>query len=324
MPHSILSISEQEFYFLSELLDKGYPLLDALSFIGKEEQQVKEALEKGMVIEDIFIKGQKGRFYTHLEFFLKVSSLSGAIKSALHMTKFEKDIKKKLMKQCSYPVFLLVFAFVILVFFTNFIIPQMLNSFEAGDEFSLLMILLRVLQFAFIVGVLMLFTAGILYVGSCFQPLKRSEWLFCHRQWIPFCKDVLSYQLAGYLYELQNKGVSTRMSFHYLMHLKETSLLHVFMKHMIHALESGDDLQNQIEASLLLNKAFKQMYRIGSCNDSLCDMLVMFMKQQEQVWEKLIKRAGLCIQCVAYLFIGCMVLIVYQIMLVPLGMLDGM
>lgn len=324
MPHSTLSISEREYYFLSELLDKGYPLLESLSFIGKDETLVKQALEKGMTIEDILIKGQKGRFYTHLEFFLKVSSLSGAIQSALHMMKFEGDIKKKLLKQCSYPLFLLVFAFVILLFFTNFIIPQMLNSFAVTDDFSCLMILLKVLQYAFLFCTLILSAAGIAYAIGSFQPKKRSEWIYRNRKWIPLCKDMLSYQLSGYLYELSQKGVSTRMAFQYLMHVKDTSLLHVFMKHIIFALEAGEDLQDQIQASLILNASFKQMYKIGSCNDSLCEMLTMFMKQQEMVWEKLIKRTGLSIQCVAYVFIGCMVLIVYQIMLVPLGMLNTM
>lgn len=324
MQHSTLSINEQEYYFLSELLDKGYPLLKSLSFIGKDEIPVKQALEKGMTIEDILIKDQKGRFYTHMEFFLKVSSLSGAIKSALHMMKFEGDIKKKLLKQCSYPMFLLVFAFVILLFFTNYIIPQMLNSFEVSDDFSFLMILLKVLRSAFLFCVIVLAGAGILYLVSSFQPKKRSEWIYHNRKWIPLCKDILSYQLSGYLYELSQKGVSTRMSFQYLMHVKDSSLLHVFMKHMISALENGKDLQELIQTSQLLNASFKQMYQIGSCNDSLCEMLTMFMKQQETVWEKLIKRVGLSIQCVAYTFIGCMVFVVYQIMLVPLGMLNTM
>lgn len=317
-------MNKQEYLFLSQLLEKGYPLLDAFTFLGKDMDEVKSALEHGATIEEIFIQNQKGRFYTHLAFFLKVSSLSGAIQSALHMTEFEEGVKKKLIKQCSYPLFLLVFAFVIMVFFTGFIIPQMMNSFDITDDFSTLMLLLNILQYAFILFVCLIVTFALIYIVMSFQPKKRSEWIYRNRTWLPLCKDVLSYQLSGYLYELHNKGISTRMSFLYLKHMNETSLLHMLMQEMITALEIGEDLLTQIETTHLLNASFKQMYKIGTCNDAMCEMLEMFMKQQEQVWNRLIKRCGLGIQCAAYLFIACMVLVVYQIMLVPLGMLNTM
>ena len=200
----------------------------------------------------------------------------------------------------------------------------MLNSFDITDDFSMLMILLNTLQYAFML--LAGFTAliALSYVISSMKPKKRSEWLYRNRTWLPLCKDMLSYQLSGYLYELENKGISTRMAFQYLLHVKETSLLHRFMIEMIEALEAGEDLNERIEATYLLNASFKQMYRIGTCNDAMCEMLCMFMKQQEQVWNRMIKKAGLGIQCIAYLFIACMVLVVYQIMLVPLGMLNTM
>lgn len=321
---TILSLNEQEFYFLSELLKKGYPLLEALSFLKKDDTRVKEALESGVSIQDIFLSHHKGRFYMHFAFFLEVSSLADAIESALHMMSFEKGIKKKLVKQCTYPLFLLVFSFIILIFFSRFIIPQMLNSFDAKDDFALLISLLSLLQyvFYFLLGIVLCFACFFLY-GS-FQPLKQSVWLYQHHQRVPLLKDIISYQLAGYLYELEAKGISTKAAFHYLLHLKETSILHHFMKDIIFALESGAQLHDVLDQSTLLSSSFKQMFYIGAHNDNICEMMELFMKQQELYWEKLIKKAGASIQCLAYVFIACMVLSVYQIMLIPLQMLDTM
>ena len=319
-----MSLNEQEFYFLSELLKKGYPLLEALSFLKKDEEKVKAALENGQSIQDIFLAHHKGRFYMHFAFFLEVSSLADAIESALHMMSFEKNIKKKLVKQCSYPLFLLVFAFVILVFFSRFIIPQMLNSFDAGDDFQLLISLLSILQYVFYLFLAMVLCLAGFFLYGAFGPRKQSVWLYQHHQHIPLLKDILSYQLSGYLYELEAKGISTKAAFHYLLHLKNTSILHHFMKDMIFALESGAQLHETMEKSTLLSDAFKQMFFIGAHNDNICEMMKLFMKQQELYWEKLIKKAGMGIQCLAYAFIACMVLSVYQIMLIPLQMLDTM
>ena len=49
-----------------------------------------------------------------------------------------------------------------------------------------------------------------------------------------------------------------------------------------------------------------------------------YQKQQEATWEQLLKRIGIGIQISTYLFVGIMVILVYQIMLVPLQMMESM
>lgn len=75
---------------------------------------------------------------------------------------------------------------------------------------------------------------------------------------------------------------------------------------------------------MLLNDIFKQSFRIGSSTGSLCNMLQSGLRQQERTWERLLKRTAILVQCVAYGFVGIVVLLVYQIMLIPLSMLEQM
>ena len=53
-------------------------------------------------------------------------------------------------------------------------------------------------------------------------------------------------------------------------------------------------------------------------------MLQSGLRQQERTWERLLKRTAIVVQCVAYGFVGIVVLLVYQIMLIPLSMLEQM
>ena len=76
-----------------------------------------------------------GRFFEHLSFFLKITSLSRAIDSSLQLYDFERNL---------YPVFeenglsasIFVFAYVMLLVFSTAIIPQMLQSFDRGRTFK--------------------------------------------------------------------------------------------------------------------------------------------------------------------------------------------
>ena len=53
-------------------------------------------------------------------------------------------------------------------------------------------------------------------------------------------------------------------------------------------------------------------------------MLQTGLQQQERTWERLLKRTAVTVQCIAYSFVGVVVLLVYQIMLIPLTMLEQM
>ena len=92
----------------------------------------------------------------------------------------------------------------------------------------------------------------------------------------------------------------------------------------MNGLQNGEDLLCVIEREVLLNDIFKQSFRIGSSTGSLCSMLQTGLQQQERTWERLLKRTAVTVQCIAYSFVGVVVLLVYQIMLIPLTMLEQM
>lgn len=304
-------------------MQRGYPLLNALQLLHKDSVAVQERLQQGMSIEELLMEGNHPRFVMHLQFFLQVGSISEAIGSALHMRGFERGIKQKLLKQCSYPAFLFVFSFVILWMFTQFIIPQMLQSFSLDHSFGLLLPLINGLQGLFVLLLLLLAAGAMVFLLSSISA-QRAALLYQHGNRVPMLKDLISYQFSGYLIELVQKGISTKDAMQYLLQLnKDTVCFHV-VQQIVQALENGFELQDIITACPLLNSSFQLMFRMGAYNDKLCELLLLFMRQQELIWDKTIRKAGLLVQCIAYVFIACMVLIVYQIMLVPLSMLETM
>lgn len=318
----ILSLSEQEYTFLADLLDRGYPILDALSFLQKDTKPLQAFLQEGKAVEDVFAQEKQDRFHLHLSFFLHVSTLPDAIHSAIHMKGFEQGIKKSLLKKCSYPIFLFIFAFVIMFLFTRWIIPQMLTSFELDNTFSRLLYALQLLQNLTMFMMIVIIFAFIIY--ALIKPEKRSKLLYQYAHRISFIKDIISYQLAGYLFELEQKGISTKEALQYLMQMKKSTLFYYVIESIVSQLLIGNEMLEIVEHHQLISKSFQMMFRVGTWNGTLCEMLSLFMKQQEFAWDRTIRICGLTVQIVAYVFIAFLVLIVYQIMLVPLEMLETM
>lgn len=105
----------EEWRYLHDLLQNGYPYLEALQLLDKDTTRIREELELGHSIEEILITQGTGRFFEHLSFFLKITSLSRAIDSSLQLYDFERNLLSRLLKKTAYPLSIFVFAYVMLL-----------------------------------------------------------------------------------------------------------------------------------------------------------------------------------------------------------------
>lgn len=314
----------QEWTFLAELLKNGYPLLDAMFFLGVDCKQIQQQLEDGADIMTILWKEQKGRFFHHLQFFIRITDIANAITCSMNLLHFEKGLRKNLIKKVAYPFFILLFAYGMLIFFSTYIIPQMLYSFALDTAFSNLHHLMKGIQ---ILCNLIAFLCIMGSIGAFYlKRHKQIRHLFLLKI-LPYCKilrDYNAYIFAGYLSELERQGVSTKAAMSYLKEARQETVFAYFIRSIIKQLENGIALYEIFEASPLLNEGFRLAFRIGSSTDNLAIHLPAFMKQQEHIWEHKMKKLSIIIQCIAYSFVGIVVFVVYQIMLIPLSMLENM
>ena len=156
------------------------------------------------------------------------------------------------------------------------------------------------------------------------KPAIRNALILRSTRLCKLASHVESYLFAGYMVELLKQGIPTRTALQYLEQIRKGSLFCELHKHLMNGLQNGEDILCVIEREVLLNDIFKQSFRIGSSTGSLCSMLQTGLQQQERTWERLLKRTAVTVQCIAYSFVGVVVLLVYQIMLIPLTMLEQM
>lgn len=304
------------------LLKSGYPLLESMHIVGVDITELKAKLEQGDDIKELLLRNQQGAFYTHLHFFLQVTSLPQAIEAALEMEGFEKGFVKKLSNVCAYPLFIMLFAYVMTIFFANVILPQMLESFTLGEEEGILLILVRILSHTCSISLLLLPVLSVLCVILYLRPVFRLQLWQRLQHHIGFLRDHTSYLFAGYLLQLEKQGISTQKAIRFLCGVKQYSLLCVCAKHCEMRLLDGEDFITILQTEPGLNTLLRRLLPLGIMSASLCEVLAVFMEQQQVQWERKLKKIALWIQFIAYGFVGILVLIVYQLILVPLSMLE--
>lgn len=286
-----------------------------------ESKATIKCLNEGQRIEEIVLHGNEGRFFELLHFFMELTSLHEAIQSAISMRNFEQQIKGRLIKQTAYPLFIFVFSFMTIYLFSNYIIPQLLNNFEASDTF-LFGVVNSIKNFA---TVLVIFLITCLFILMLFKFFYKLKVLFCEKTIFifPLIKSIISYYLSSYLIELQSKGLSTRQAFKFLIGMNKKSLLNYVVVGINERLREGIDLSICINENEFLSKAFKLHYVIGSSTNNYEKSLDDFRSYQEKRWFQLIKKISATIQIMSYSLVGVLIICVYQIMLIPLQMLEN-
>lgn len=316
----ILNFDLVEYSFLSILLENGHTFEQSIKLIGKNSQNILDEIKNGYQLEEIILSTKKRRFKNLLTFFIKIYSVSEAIKYSISMIDFERKIRNKMIKESTYPIFILLFSSAIIYIFSNLIVPQLTSSFEIKDSITInVLYYVNSLCFAVIVVMLSLLMFSIfMKISYRFKIYFLKK--FLHR--FTFIKNIISFSLSGYLIKLHQSGLSTKQAFIFLDDLKSNTMFSYVCFVIRKELESGKELELLVNNSKYFSKQFKLNFSIGTNSNDFEKSLTSYIKLQEEKWINTIKKLSVLIQLTAYSFVGLLVICVYQIMLLPLQMLE--
>lgn len=325
MRQRILKFKEHEWIQFASLLERGYTFTEVLTLIDAkyDHSVLLKRMENNESIQDIILDDTKGKFHNYLSFFIRLNTLYDAIYSSIHMIEFEKQLKRELVKKTAYPLFIFIVSFFTIYLFSNYIIPQLLSSFDNNDN-QMLYHILTTIKIASI-SICMFF---ILLLFS-FILIKKNRYLsdIVYLKVISninICKDFISYFFSGYLRTLHEKGLSSKQSLQFLNTLEGNQYLVKTIRLINQQLSLGQDMMVVIQNCKYLSVRFKTNYVIAIHNGEFEKTLESFMALQKEKWFLTIKKISICVQCISYAFIGILVICVYQIMLIPLQMIETM
>lgn len=318
MPSSIWKLNEYDWLHLATLIDNGNTLAQSLFILGIDLKGVYE--NSDISIEELLMQGGKTPFHENLRFFIKVTSLSNAVYASLNLVKFMQNMRKEIVRQCAYPVFIFFFSMVSIILFSHYIIPQLLSGFDVQVN----TLMLKSIFFFEYVGIFLFGMIVFLILFVILLKVNHQCHLLIFRKcvrYISLCRQYISYYLSGYLKCLYECGLNTKDSFLFLMQIKHNTFIYYVVQEILNDLNQGICLQESILENQNLEKMFKHNFMIGSNNQNFLGSIQSYMDLQKQQWSTLMRKVSLIVQCVSYSVVGILVICVYQIMMIPLEML---
>ncbi|MEG0522580.1 MAG: hypothetical protein RR435_00720 [Erysipelotrichaceae bacterium] len=303
------------------LLNNGHTIANTLAIVCPSNTSILTAISQGKAIEDCFTLRNNTSFYHHYHFFLEFTSFCDAIIFANEMYNYELELRTSLLTKISYPVFLLFFSLIALSGFTFLLFPQLINSLsiESTSIFYIIYIIIKLC----LLFIYLLFIVSIIIITYFKFNKSKLYYLFKNNSIrIKLVNEYYSYITCGYLIIMQSRGISTKQIFYFLSNIKKLDFLRWIHIDITNSLSKGISLADSLNNQSLLTDQFKKLCLIGIQASSFNDILKEYLVLQMNLWTKKIKHISIVIQVTAYSFVGIMVILMYQVMLLPLNMIE--
>ena len=283
--------------------------------------EISRMLKQGVLIETILLQGQKGRFYSHLAFFLQFMSVFKAITCGLKMTEFEDKMYKILYSKLTYPCFILFLSIASIYMFSHTLIPMLLSSFQEESNLKFVAFL-SFIEWIGIAIIYILILFALFYLSYSFIYSFKKLFYKKIAKHISIVRVYISYLLSGYLQELNAYGLSSYQSLSFLAKLNKNSILSFLIIDLNQELLKGVSFLDVVEQCPYLDTSFKTYFKIGYHNSALRRNLHSYTLSVEAKAERFLSLFAIAVQIISYSFVGILLLCVYQIMLIPLNVLE--
>lgn len=308
-PKSTFKVSKNELQNFLALSKSGLDILTVLKLSFPYSDQLIEELNRGIPLSEIFLAHSKDDLFQLLHILSAHMSFEKALDCANEIENASKKRKERFILQIAYPLFLFFFSYGLILFFSYSIVPSMMSYAESSSFW--------ILDFLRIFYTLILF---ILFLFVLFFLLKKKI-----KTLNKYCLNILfikKYQslLFSYIWKsLLDNGLVTSECFCVMENISKTrneaKLLNKY-------LTSGYSLLQAIANTFKDLNLFYQFIETGLASSNLSNLLNIYIQRQEKDIDLTVKKLSKGIQLFSYLCVAIVVFVFYQVMLLPLNMLN--
>jgi competence protein ComGB len=318
---------------LGVLLERGYPLLEALTILMlhlpiTKQKLLNERIQEmkdgetfhGALVKLAFHRDVLG----YLFFAEKHGDLSFALKEASHLLEVKSNYLSRIIKILQYPLILMGITIILVILINIFLLPQFSSVFETmevenGVGLSIVVILAEWFPRLFTNSLLLLSTTSLVL----FLKLKRKSvierWKFLSK--MPFYGPIImkfySQYFAMQLSQLLKGGLSVYES---LSVFESQDYFTLFKEEAIQIkkeLRSGESLASIIQSKAYFEVELAKSIAFGSLNGELSRELYHYSKLSAASLEDYINRKMAVIQPLAFITIGLIIMGIYVAIMQP-------
>ncbi len=310
-------------------MENGFSFTDTLQILKTKRNerritQVLEKLEQGQTFKEAFSLLLPHCYRRYFNNFIRYLPVLESMRISVELATHEEKMKQKMMKDMVYPVVMLFVMFIGMYLFNGFVFPQMMTlmtSFEINvSSYYFLRSLIQLLSWL----VTILFVVGML-LWVVFQEPNRKCWLY--RVLVKYVPDSLmvqkaSAEFARYFLECVRVRISTKQTMKILLDMKEKPLVRLIAQELNDALSKGESFEVTLHTPFV-EHALQQFFQIALHGSNCEKMLEGYLVMNQQRHIKQVRIFTRSVQLSCYGVIGLILLVVYQILMLPMQMLQN-
>ena len=256
-----------------------------------------------------------------VKYLLDFLPLNKALRCYLQIGLFKEEFKKNIIKTLLYPILQLVLAFAISLLAQRWVLPliqSLLGDLEiSAGGVGLFSKLISITNYTIIVLI-------ILGIGSWLllhYKEKSAIYLLLNTKIFILFKELTLYQFVNYYLILYQASDGIEIIINGLRKLPESHFINLYGDWLHFSLNDGKSLE---AAFALLDEKLATIFKLAKDTGKIRYLLQSYIQELNLKFEKSIKKIGTNCQIFSYCYILLLVLLVYQMMLMPLAMIERM
>ena len=255
-----------------------------------------------------------------IRYLLDFLPLDKAIDCYLKISLFQKKFKKKLLKIMLYPGLQLILAFCLSLLAQRWVLPllgELMSDMAEDSSVGVMGIALQVINYGLLVLIVLAVIAWV--VSKVWE--KSFIYIILDLPLLRSVKKLLVYQFINYYLIFYEMGDAIEVIINGLRKLPDSGFINHYADQVHFKLLSGDSLP---QAMSILDKRLTTIFKIGRDTGKGSELLASYGKGLNLELQGFLKRLGRYFQVFSYVYIMLLVLLVYQMMLMPLALIERM
>lgn len=265
-------------------------------------------------------------FYNHNEnqyhSLTSIFSYQQTLQYTIEHWEFETSLNQQLKAQFTYPSILYIIMYLLLGFFTLFLIPTLLSMILLFDlDTSIIRFSNYLLKLIFFIFTIFNFLSIVFIIRfSNKENLKVFITKNHNKKYFILFKKIITQKFAKLYSILVSYGLSTKQSLE-IMKKGSTSYLVSWLSLLItYRLEDGNDFVTSFSDNFL-DSHFNQIITLASKNNQLSALLDSYLTSNQQIILMIITKISSFVKMVIYIVLALLIIFLYQILLTPMSLM---
>lgn len=321
-------LSVEDLSYISKLLDTNISFHQTLDLLrNKKNEKIFEdiikQLDEGKLIETIIPSYLPKQIKDYMFPLLKTLSFSSALSLSLEFYDKHKNNESNLLSQIAYPCILLFITITVLYLFDLYGMDTIFNLVTTFTSdigiYKDIRVVFRIIINFFYYGLLL----GILLLIFFIQPKRISILYMFISKYLPnsLVTTYYSEEYVSLMLSCVKKGYKTKEILEILKSMKTKPIISFLAYHMDESLLQGETLRQATKKNYY-DLSLPRFIKIANYTNDFGNMLEAYIMLAKEKISRMMKKYTLTIQICTYMFIGIIVIFIYQILFMPMQALS--